>query len=164
MATPHSTILARWQRIEALVQTWLAQRQRIIVLLCTIQGLKGFEEPHPRSPQTQIQEFCQLLMDYISAGYFEIYQELVREARQLGHGQSVLAEQIFTRLDRSTAAALAFNEEFANADDRPGLLERLPERLTRLTEMLEERFALEDQWILGAHQHPVPRQRRMMTH
>lgn len=161
MVTPHSTTLARWQRIEALVQTWLAQRQRIIVLLCTIQGLKGFGEPHPRSPQAQVREFCQLLMDYISAGYFEIYQELVREARQLGHGQPVMARQILTQLEHSTVAALAFNEEFANADGR---LERLPGRLTRLTEILEERFALEDQWILSAHQHEAPRQPQRRTH
>lgn len=164
MATAHSTTLARWQRIEALVHGWLEQRQRIIVLLCTIQGLRGFEDARPRSIQIQVQEFCQLLMDYISAGYFEIYQELVREARQFNDGQPVIAEHLLRQMDDSTAEALAFNEDFATRDHCLGQLEQLPERLTLLTEMLEERFALEDQLILSVHQRPAPRRRAVMTH
>ncbi|HAB05512.1 MAG TPA: hypothetical protein DCE35_08815, partial [Alcanivorax sp.] len=85
MATPHSpalhpsAALDRWRRIEALLHAWLEQRRRLLVLLCSIQGLEGFQRPG--SIQNQVREFCQLLMDYISAGHFEIYQELVREAR-----------------------------------------------------------------------------------
>tara|TARA_R110001606_G_scaffold171956_5_gene318077 strand:- start:7088 stop:7582 length:495 start_codon:yes stop_codon:yes gene_type:complete len=164
MATAHSTTLARWQRIEALVHGWLEQRQRIIVLLCKIQGLRGFEETRPRSIQIQVQEFCQLLMDYISAGYFEIYQELVREARQFSQGQPVIAQHLLSQMDDSTAEALAFNEDFDTRDHCISQLAQLPERLTLLTEMLEERFALEDQLILSVHQQPAPLQRAVMTH
>ena len=78
-APHHSAALDRWRRIEALLHAWLEQRRRLLVLLCSIQGLEGFQRPG--SVQTQVREFCQLLMDYISAGHFEIYQELVREAR-----------------------------------------------------------------------------------
>lgn len=164
MAIPHSTILARWQRIEALVRTWLEQRQRIIVLLCNLQGLKGFEDARPLSVRIQVQEFCQLLMDYISAGYFEIYQQLVREARQFGEGQPVVAEHLFRQLADSTEEALAFNEDFDSDGGFAAKLAQLPERLARLTQVLEERFALEDQLILSAHQYQAPRRARAMTH
>ena len=75
MASSHSAALAQWQRIEALVQAWLDERQQLIVLLCTLQGLKGLSD-HRQPLQKQVQNFCQLLMDYISAGYFEVYRVL----------------------------------------------------------------------------------------
>lgn len=165
MAIPHSSTLDQWRRIEALVRVWLEQRQRIIVLLCDLQGLEGIEPGRPRSVQHRIQEFCQLLMDYISAGYFEVYRELVREARQFRDGPPSVAGHILKQLDASTAEALAFNEDYDTADHCLSQLDELPERLTRLTEMLEERFALEDQLILSVHQqHPPTRRRRALVH
>ena len=49
MASSHSAALAQWQRIEALVQAWLDERQQLIVLLCTLQGHGGFRlaKRHP---------------------------------------------------------------------------------------------------------------------
>lgn len=163
MATPHSAALGQWRRIEALVHAWLEQRRRLIVLLCTIQGLEGFQRPG--SIQTQVREFCQLLMDYISAGHFEIYQELVREAR-LGSprgGAIGLASHILRQLDASTEEALAFNEDFDTDDHCLNQLEQLPARLTRLTEMLEERFALEDQLILSVHSRDTSERARVLN-
>ncbi len=68
MASSTSAALAQWQRIEALVQAWLDERQQLIVLLCTMQGLKGLSTPQPYdNPQPmhrQVQRFVQLLMDY----------------------------------------------------------------------------------------------------
>jgi len=164
MATPHSATLAQWRRIEALVHAWLEQRRRLIVLLCSVQGLEGFQRPG--SIQKQVRELCQLLMDYISAGHFEIYRELVREAR-LGAvhqgGTISLASHILHQLDPSTEEALAFNEDFDSDDHCLNQLESLPERLNQLTEMLEERFALEDQLILSVHSRGATERARVLN-
>ena len=48
MVSSHSAALAQWQRIEALLQAWLDERQQLIVLLCTLQGLQGL--PAHRQP------------------------------------------------------------------------------------------------------------------
>ncbi|MFP1682177.1 sigma D regulator [Alloalcanivorax sp. C16-1] len=155
MAPPALSPLMQWRRIEALVGAWLEQRQQLIVLLCALQGLKGFDDARPRPVQSQVREFCQLLMDYISAGYFEVYRELVREARRYRDAPSPeVATHILRQLDLSTEEALAFNEDFDSDDHCLVQLQQLPERLTRLTEVLEERFALEDQLILSVHQAP----------
>lgn len=161
MAVSPSSTLAQWQKIEALVQVWLEQRQRIIVLLCALQGLEGIAQGRPRSIQSRIQEFCQLLMDYISAGHFEVYRELVREARSSKDGPAPVTTSLLKQLDASTGEALAFNEDFDTANHCQDLLEQLPQRLNALTEILEERFTLEDQLILSVHQqHPQPADRR----
>ncbi len=165
MTRLHRPTLTQWHKIEALVRVWLEQRQRVIVLLCTLQGLEGLDHDHPRSTPTRVQEFCQLLMDYISAGYFEVYRELVREARQLQGHPPVLAAHILERLQTSTLAALAFNQDYDTARHSPELLGLLPERLARLTEILEDRFSLEDRLILSVHQQRPPRgYRRAMLH
>ncbi|MED5387876.1 MAG: sigma D regulator [Pseudomonadota bacterium] len=157
MATPHSAALAQWQRIEALVQAWLDERQQLIVLLCTLQGLKGLSDP--RQPlQKQVQYFCQLLMDYISAGYFEVYRELVNEARHFHRDNPALTHQILQQLDNSTDAALAFNEDFERPEQWMSRRDQLPARITQLMQTLEDRFALEDQLILSIHQQEPPRQ------
>lgn len=162
MASSTSAALAQWQRIEALVQAWLDERQQLIVLLCTMQGLKGLSGAQPYETQQpmhrQVQRFCQLLMDYISAGYFEVYRELVNEARHFHRDNPALTRQILQKLDNSTDAALAFNEDFEHADQCLAQRDVLPERISALMETLEERFALEDQLILSIHQQEPPRQ------
>lgn len=162
MASSTSAALAQWQRIEALVQAWLDERQQLIVLLCTMQGLKGPSAVQPNdNPQPihrQVQRFCQLLMDYISAGYFEVYRELVNEARHFQRDNPTLTRQILAKLDRSTDAALAFNEDFEHPDQCLAQRDVLPERISALMETLEERFALEDQLILSIHQQDPPYQ------
>ena len=145
MASSTSAALAQWQRIEALVQAWLDERQQLIVLLCTMQGLKGLSTPQPYdNPQPmhrQVQRFCQLLMDYISAGYFEVYRELVNEARHFHRENPALTRQIMQKLDSSTDAALAFNEDFEHPNQCLAQRKVLPQRISALMETLEERFA-----------------------
>ena len=162
MASSTSAALAQWQRIEALVQAWLDERQQLIVLLCTMQGLKGLSTPqpydNPQPMQRQVQRFCQLLMDYISAGYFEVYRELVNEARHFHRENPALTRQIMQKLDTSTDAALAFNEDFEHPNQCLAQRKVLPQRISALMETLEERFALEDQLILSIHQQEPPRQ------
>ncbi|MCG8393692.1 MAG: sigma D regulator [Pseudomonadales bacterium] len=157
MASSTSAAMTQWHRIETLVQAWLDERQQLIVLLCTLQGLKGLSEP-PRPLHKQVQQFCQVLMDYISAGYFEVYRELVNEARHFHRENPALTRQILKRLDSSTDEALAFNADFENSTQCAALRNQLPDRISRLMEILEERFALEDQLILSIHQQEPPRQ------
>ena len=155
-----SAAMAQWHRIEALVQAWLDERQQLIVLLCALQGIRGLSRSDmPR--QQQLQHFCELLMDYISAGYFEVYRELVNEARHFHRDNPGLTHQILRQLDSSTDEALAFNADFENPDTCATLKAELPQRISRLMETLEERFSLEDQLILSIHQQEPPLKQAM---
>ncbi|MCE7524677.1 sigma D regulator [Alloalcanivorax xenomutans] len=158
MASSSSTALAQWQHIEALVQAWLEERRQLIVLLCQVQGID--HTPSREEPDTpvhqRIQDLCQVLMDYLSAGYFEVYNALVRAARHYGSGPPQWAEQLIQRLDASTEEALAFNEDYDSPTHCMTRLTELPERVARLIVALEERFALEDQLIVSLYQEPAP--------
>ncbi|MDX1804685.1 MAG: sigma D regulator [Alcanivorax sp.] len=162
MASQTSRTLAQWQRIEALVQAWLDERRQLIVLLCAIQGVRSYGGDRRQPQQQQVQHFCQLLMDYISAGYFEVYRELVNQARHFRRDNPILTRHIIAQLDTSTDEALSFNADFDSAEHYLSHLDSLPERVSHLMETLEERFALEDQLILSIHQQDAPLVRTAM--
>ncbi|PKM22644.1 MAG: Rsd/AlgQ family anti-sigma factor [Gammaproteobacteria bacterium HGW-Gammaproteobacteria-14] len=149
MATQAHQALQKWQRIELLVQQWLNERQQLITLLNSLPPLIASNAQRNPLPQ-RIQEFCQLLMDYISAGYFEIYRELAEEARCLRRNNGLDAS-VLKRLDISTDAALSFNDDFDTPEHIRILQNRLPQRLADLRSKLQERFALEDQLIVSIH-------------
>lgn len=155
--TNAQTALAQWQRIEALVQEWLRERQQLLQLLSTIRSTTQSTRISSQV-SSNVKQFCERLMDYISAGYFEVYRELAREARCFQRDNASLTRSIMQQLDDSTDEALAFNDDFDTEEHIAEILNTLPIRLSALLEKLEQRFALEDQLIVSIHQPEVPRQ------
>ena len=161
MTTSAQTAMAQWERIEALVQEWLRERQQLLYLISSIRTAS--QRTHSSTQVTgRIQELCELLMDYISAGYFEIYRELAREARCFQRENQSFTRSIMQRLEDSTDEALAFNDDFDTEEHIATLIPVLPTRLSDLLEKLEERFSLEDQLIVSIHQKDEPR--RQLVH
>ena len=158
MAQQTHAALQQWQRIELLVQQWLGERKQLLRMLCSLRNLTNSNRQRNPLPQ-RVQQFCELLMDYISAGYFEIYRELAREARYSQRENPELVASILRRLEESTDAALAFNDDFDTGEHIAARQEVLPQRLNDLLNKLEERFALEDQLIVSIHQREQPLQR-----
>lgn len=161
MTTPVRTAhgrdaLARWQRIETLVQDWLEERERLLFLLCAVRGMHDAGNGAPVT--ARVRELCQVLMDYVSAGYFEIYRELALEARRFGRRHPDLVHGILRRLEDSTDEALAFNDDFDSPERIGALMAVLPQRINRLMAKLEDRFALEDQLITSIHLRDLPAQ------
>jgi regulator of sigma D len=155
MATHPHAALRQWQRIELLVQQWLGERQQLLRMLFSLRTLTSSDRQRNPLPQ-RVQQFCQLLVDYISAGYFEVYRELAREAHYSQHENPALIASILRRLEESTDAALAFNDDFDDVEHIVSLQGKLPQRLNELLVKLEERFALEDQLIVSIHQREAP--------
>lgn len=155
MVATAQTAMAQWQRIEALVQAWLGERQQLLHLLTTVRNACAHPQPSNVISE-RVQQFCEVLMDYISAGYFEIYRELAREARCFKRDNPALTHSIMQQLDSSTDEALAFNDDFDSEASIAMRYHQLASRLNALQEKMEERFALEDQLIVSIHQRDVP--------
>ena len=89
---------------------------------------------------------CQLLVDYVSAGHFEVYHELLEEAESFGDGSSTLAENVMPAIGDTTEVILAYEEKYTDTNSEKGKLKR---DLSALGEVLESRFLLEDRLIAG---------------
>jgi len=144
------TAKERWGGVSEIIDRWLTERQELIVLYCELSSIsreKENEEPYSRN----IQKMCQVLVDYVSAGHFEVYEQLLNEANEFNDGGIELAERLFPKIQETTEIALDFNDEYDNSAHESNLIEVLPEKLSLLGEALEERFVLEDQLIECLH-------------
>lgn len=150
MARPAPAPMPQRLRTETLVQTWLKERQQLLALLCALPDAHDHQQDNPVL-HGHIRNLCQTLMDYISAGYFEVYRELANEARQLQRDNPAWLRDMMQRLEASTDAALAFNEHYDHALRNQCSFSELPQQIATLLEKLEERFVLEDQLIISFH-------------
>ncbi|GAA0561727.1 sigma D regulator [Halomonas salifodinae] len=144
------TALERWGGVHRLIDRWLDQRRELLV---TFMDLKeACDAELDAVEKSQIDAFSELLMDYISAGHFEIYPQLREEATAFhDHDALALADKLLQRLEMSTELVLAFDEDFSTPSRCQHYLSRLPAWLDRLAKGLGERFSLEDQLIERLH-------------
>ncbi|MFC2973171.1 sigma D regulator [Azotobacter bryophylli] len=133
----------RWGGVHLLIDRWLRERCELL------QTFDSLRQRAPTADAAGVQDFCQLLVDYVSAGHFEIYEQLMNEAKAFGNQRGLeLARQIYPRLESLTEAALAFNDCCDDGDCLDGCLSR---ELEELGGLLGERFELEDCLIEVLH-------------
>ncbi|MDF1643958.1 MAG: Rsd/AlgQ family anti-sigma factor [Pseudomonadales bacterium] len=130
----------------SLIERWLNERQELILLYVAIDGLRQFT-PKGTPIGVKVQAFCQVLMDYVSAGHFEVYDRLISEAKDSDLNTNQVLLRLLSGIQKSTDMAVTFNEIYDSSDHCEEELVSLPEDLSKLGELLAERFDLEDQLL-----------------
>lgn len=147
MLTRLETAKKRWGGNNSVIDSWLNERQGLLVKYCELAALPPYEQKHRTLPaQGAIREFCQLLMDYVSTGHFEIYNDVVSKCEEHGESSLNLANSVYPKIANTTDYALAFNDKYAE-QVKEGELEKFDLDLSKLGQHLEERFAHEDELI-----------------
>ncbi len=139
----------QWGGSLTAIDNWLEERQQLIVSYCKLAALPPFDKQNSDQQlpgQAHIQSFCQILMDYLSAGHFEVYDQIVSQCEVNGHDSKSLAENLYPRISVSTDLALEFNDSYAEQIDEATSAD-FDGHLSRLGQALEERFSLEDELI-----------------
>ncbi len=150
MLTDISKPNEQWGNVDKLIRHWLKERQELIVLYCKVDGLKEFT-PQSTPIAVKVQALCQVLIDYVSAGHFEIYHRLMKEAEEFNEDYKALIGRIFPAIEESTAMALDFNDRYASIEHCEKCMETLARDLNALGIIMVERFELEDQLIAALH-------------
>ncbi|QJR81375.1 Rsd/AlgQ family anti-sigma factor [Alteromonas pelagimontana] len=134
-------VINRWGGRSATIDNWLQARQNLLIKYCQLAGLNV--PTNLALPEAnKISEFCNDLMDYLSAGHFEVYEMLVSD----DESGSALKKRIYPKLAETTDRALSFSDKNAEAVT-PKQASEFDADLTKLGETLEERFLLEDELI-----------------
>lgn len=141
------TAKERWGGVSNIVDRWLNDRQELIVLYCSINGVDQLNSDN-RPISNKLKELCQLLVDYVSAGHFEVYEQLIQEGMEFNDGGIDLAEGLYPKIEKNTHFCLDFNDHCETISN----MKNLQTSLSRLGEALEERFLLEDQLIEVLHE------------
>ncbi|NVK54128.1 MAG: sigma D regulator [Alteromonadaceae bacterium] len=135
----------RWGGANKTIDAWLDERRQLLIKYCQLAGVNG-QTQAALPDMADVDEFCSILMDYLSVGHFEVYEMLVSDDSE----GLKLKQQIFPRISKTTDLALDFNDKFTenfNADNA----QSFDTDITRLGEALVDRFELEDQLIQHIH-------------
>lgn len=141
------TAKERWGGVSEIIDHWLEERQSLISEFVSIPGLSVKEELN-----AGVERFCQLLVDYLSSGHFEVYEQLLREGSEFSDGSLENAQDLFPLIQISTNLALDFNDNYSGfSDPTVQELREFIDALSALGVALEERFELEDKMICILH-------------
>lgn len=139
-----------WGNVDQIIKRWLQERQELILLYCKVDGLKELHaDETPLS--IRVRALSNTLIDYVSAGHFEIYKHLMQEAEAFEDNYQSTIDRIMPLIQQSTEIALDFNDRYAEAELNDSHRERLADDLNILGLKMVERFDLEDQLIEHLH-------------
>jgi len=116
--------------------------------LSTICWLKETELKNEELNDTDeelLDEFCQVLVDYIASGHFGLYNRIIKK-QERRKSVSELALRIYPSIDKTTQTVLSFNEKYDPSNGQRKLAE-LQVDLSILGEDLVSRIELEDRLI-----------------
>ena len=130
-----------------LVRKLLSERTEMFVLYCRLAGLAPYQGSKPKANGVHelLQEFCQVLVDYIAAGHFSLYERIVSGTERRKE-LAEIAAQLYPKIAETTEAALAFNDKY-DTDERFELSGAFHESLSNLGEQLALRIELEDKLL-----------------
>ena len=121
----------------------LVERHQLLALLMQASAIKA---KRPSDADLDLlNEFCQVLVDYIAAGHFGLYERIVKK-KERRKSVADLAVQVYPKIDETTQIALTFNEKY-DPDNATTELSRLHADLSTLGVALTNRIELEDQLI-----------------
>ena len=129
-----------------LVERLTSERAEMLALFCQVAGLEPFKQDKSKTPpRALLDKFCQVLIDYIAAGHFSLYERIVN-GKERRRDTAKLAEDLYPRINQSTDAAITFNDKY-DSEKYPEISDELEGDLSRLGEELAKRIELEDQLL-----------------
>ncbi|NRD75559.1 sigma D regulator [Shewanella sp. VB17] len=141
----------RWGGVNNLIDHWLKNRRKLLINYCKIAGIPPYEATQKSLPGViLVKEFCDQLMDYVSEGHFEVYDQVVTACEKNGESSKALAQNLVPRISETTDSALDFNDKYTESEDDKVLFQ-LDKDLSSLGHAMETRFELEDKLLEVLH-------------
>ncbi|MEE9551953.1 MAG: Rsd/AlgQ family anti-sigma factor, partial [Gammaproteobacteria bacterium] len=102
----------RRQSSYELIDHMFNERRQLLALLFQVStvGPNGVNTPDA----DLLEEFCQVLVDYIAAGHFGLY-ERIAEGKERRKAVANLAQKVYEQIEGTTQIALEFSEKY-NSD------------------------------------------------
>ncbi len=131
----------KWSTTDRIIESWLQDRQALIVLFNQLCALAPFKPPQATGPI--LIEFCTALIDYVSAGQFEVFEKIFEANGRANDPSPSFDKSWLLQLFKTTINALDFNDRYHNSQDYTDL----STALSFLGERIADRLELEDHLI-----------------
>jgi len=110
------------------------------VKYCELTEVTDFSDPE-NNYDAELQQFCEIMVDYVSVGHFEVFEQITKEAEIFGNDQGLdKSPKLIDKIQTTTELILDFNDKYITAKD----LDALIIDLAALGETFVQRFADED--------------------
>lgn len=147
MLRRNETARQRWGGRHQSLDHWLNERQEMLIRYFQMAGLPPYAKPSRHLPPSdEIKAFCQILVDYVSTGHFEVYEHLLKNSDISSEQANQLSRQVFPLITVTTERALTFNDKYAEITEQDPLSD-FDRDLSALGEALEVRMELEDRLL-----------------
>ncbi|OED42216.1 hypothetical protein AB833_07675 [Chromatiales bacterium (ex Bugula neritina AB1)] len=141
------------ERRRDLGETLLAlkdQRRKTLTAYCQITGVSSPDQSSVSSMKdiapVALQEFLNIMVDYIAMGHFSVYQRIIEGKERRGAVKQA-ADVAYPGIGETTDVMVEFNDKYENFDGASSDQEALKDDLSRLGEMFAIRGELEDEII-----------------
>ncbi|MBB1364427.1 sigma D regulator [Shewanella sp. SR44-4] len=137
----------RWGGSHNLIDQWLNHRRKLLIQYFIVAGLAPYSRSEKSLPSMdQVKQFCAQLVDYVSEGHFEVYNNVIKACEKFGETSIETANALLPLISESTDTALDFNDKYTDASDEQ-VLYQLDNDLSHLAQAMESRFELEDELL-----------------
>ena len=147
MVKDNQNLQSHWSNVSQSIERWLEERRELLAKYCELTEIIDVDE-NATTHAEQLEVFCELMVDYVSVGHFEIFDQLHKEG-QLFEDSSGLDKEpnLLEKIQSTTEYVLDFNDKYLSSNDVDALIIDL----ASLGETLAQRFALEDTLIDVLH-------------
>ncbi len=134
------------KQIKEMIEKFVTERTEMLSLYMHTAGIKLYEGDHEGdNTEKVLQEFCQVVLDYVAAGHFILYDRIINGTERRKNIAD-LARNLYPRIAESTRLVLNFNDKY-NCEDHCQIDDSFREDLSSLGEALTGRIELEDQLL-----------------
>lgn len=147
MVKDNQKLQSHWSNVSKIIERWLEERRELLAKYCDLTEVIDVSDNAVKHVE-ELQEFCELMVDYISVGHFEIFDQLHKEG-QLFEDASGLDKEpnLLEKIQTTTEYILDFNDKYLSSHD----LDARIIDLASLGEIFAQRFGLEDKLIDVLH-------------
>lgn len=152
MLNKHETTRKRIGGYSEIIDYWLELRQVLLVEYSTLAGLKNTNK-NSLPTEEELNRFCQVLVDYISAGHFRIYNMIMERWKATGFSTNGEIDALYHGIVETTNPLLTFNDKYCAFVINEDNFAYFDQDISRVGEIMALRFEKEDlliQVILGS--------------
>jgi regulator of sigma D len=136
----------RRTRSRTIIEHLEAERAEVLANFCRLAGIEPYETPSQKANLEEcLRDFCQLMVDYLAAGHFGLYQRFI-DGQERRQDICKLAEELYPQIAKTTQFALDFNDKYEH-ETEDAFNEEFSEDLSRLGQTLATRIELEDRLL-----------------
>ena len=136
----------RRTRSRNIVEHLETERAEVLVNFCRVAGIEPYESPNQQPNQEEcLRDFCQLMVDYLAAGHFGLYQRFI-DGQERRREIYKLAEKLYPQIAKTTQFALDFNDKYEH-ETEDAFNDEFSEDLSKLGQALATRIELEDRLL-----------------